>query len=85
VQYVLLPSHFSPIHHPNNIWWGAQIMKLLSLLQSLTNHYYINTLNKVHNTYSKKTRHKLHKLANKTWHSCQFCQSAPLHTCLYVT
>ena len=58
---------------------------LCSLLQSLTNHYYIYTLNKVHNTYSKKTRHKLHKLANKTWHSCQFCQSAPLHSCLYVT
>ena len=61
--------------------WGSS---LCSLLQPFPNHYYINTFNKVHNSCSKKTRHKLYKLANKTWHSCQFCQSAPLHTCLYV-
>ena len=54
VQYVLLPSHFYPIHHPNNVWWGAKIMKLLSLLQSFTDHYYIITFSKVHNITARK-------------------------------
>ena len=28
-RYMTYPSHSSPFHHPNNIWWGVQTIKLL--------------------------------------------------------
>jgi hypothetical protein len=29
--YMSRPSHSSRIYHPNNIWWGVQIIKLLTV------------------------------------------------------
>ena len=29
ICYMPRPSHYSRCHHPNNIWWGVQIIKLL--------------------------------------------------------
>ena len=85
----MLYFHLIFLHFITQIIFGEEHRSwsspLRSLLQPFYNHYYVNAFNRVHNNFSKKTRHKLHKLANKAWHSSQFGQSAPLRTCLYVT
>jgi len=50
--HVPLPIHSSWTDHPNNIWWGVQIMKLLSRVKSSLSHpnillstMFSNTLN----------------------------------------
>ena len=39
--YMPCPSHSSQFDHPNDIWWGVQIIKLLNMLFSPLSCYFI--------------------------------------------
>jgi hypothetical protein len=47
VCYMSRPSHPPWFYHPNNIWWGVQVMKLL-IMQSSSASYNFHPLRSKH-------------------------------------